>query len=42
MNNKKFSPQELSKIIKADDLKISPFREDGKTYGRLPGFGRLK
>lgn len=24
---------ELSQIIKADDLHIAPFREDGKTYG---------
>jgi hypothetical protein len=24
---------ELQKIAKADDLHISPFREDGKTYG---------
>lgn len=33
MSNNKFSEEELEKIIKADDLKISPFREDGKTYG---------
>ena len=33
MNNNKFSTEELKKIIKEDDLKISPFREDGKTYG---------
>ena len=25
--------QELQKIAKADDLHISPFRDDGKTYG---------
>jgi hypothetical protein len=25
--------EELRKIAKADDLHISPFREDGKTYG---------
>jgi hypothetical protein len=24
---------ELSKIAKANDLRISPFREDGKTHG---------
>lgn len=29
----KFSEQELSKIDKADDLRIAPFREDGKTIG---------
>ena len=29
----KFSKEELKKIDTADDLKISPFREDGKTYG---------
>jgi len=29
----KFSGEELNKIDKADDLKIAPFREDGKTYG---------
>ncbi|WP_413648512.1 DUF2255 family protein [Pantoea sp. B65] len=28
-----WSPNELSQIIKADDLHIAPFREDGKTYG---------
>jgi hypothetical protein len=28
-----FSSQELVQIDKADDLKISPFREDGITYG---------
>lgn len=33
MDKNKFSIEELKKIIKADDLKISPFREDGKTYG---------
>lgn len=26
-------PEELEKIGVADDLKISPFRDDGKTYG---------
>lgn len=29
----KFSNDELEQIDKADDLKISPYREDGKTYG---------
>lgn len=29
----KFTTEELQSINKADDLKISPFREDGKTYG---------
>lgn len=28
-----WSQNELSQIIKADDLHIAPFREDGKTYG---------
>ncbi|WP_122279706.1 DUF2255 family protein [Pseudomonas syringae group genomosp. 3] len=28
-----WSQDELAKIIKADDLKISPFREDGVTFG---------
>ena len=31
--NKQFTTEELQKINDADDLKISPFREDGKTYG---------
>lgn len=31
--NKQFSADELKKIDEADDLKIAPFREDGKTYG---------
>lgn len=30
---KQFSSEELKKIDAADDLHISPFREDGKTYG---------
>lgn len=30
---KAWPKEELSKIAKADDLHISPFREDGKTYG---------
>jgi len=28
-----WSKDELRKIAVADDLHISPFREDGKTYG---------
>jgi hypothetical protein len=28
-----WSKDELSKIVEADDLHISPFREDGVTYG---------
>lgn len=28
-----WSSEELSKIVKADDLHIAPFREDGVTYG---------
>jgi hypothetical protein len=28
-----WSKDELSKIAEGDDLHISPFREDGKTYG---------
>ncbi|MBS1576248.1 MAG: DUF2255 family protein [Bacteroidetes bacterium] len=31
--SKQFQPGELKKIDEADDLKIAPFREDGKTYG---------
>jgi hypothetical protein len=31
--NKQFSTNELKQIDEADDLKIAPFREDGKTYG---------
>lgn len=30
---RQFSKEELSEIDKADDLKISPFRADGITYG---------
>ena len=33
MENKQFLTDELKMIDKADDLHISPFREDGKTYG---------
>ena len=33
MSNHKWSPDELKKISSADDLKISPFREEGITYG---------
>ena len=29
----KFTAVELKQIDEADDLKIAPFREDGKTYG---------
>jgi len=32
-NVKQFTTGELTKIDNADDLKISPFRADGKTYG---------
>ncbi|MBV6848780.1 DUF2255 family protein [Xanthomonas euvesicatoria] len=28
-----WTSDELNKIVEADDLKISPFREDGETYG---------
>jgi hypothetical protein len=28
-----WSKDELRKIAEADDLHVSPFREDGKTYG---------
>jgi hypothetical protein len=28
-----WSKDELGKIAETDDLHISPFREDGKTYG---------
>lgn len=31
--NKQFLIEDLEKINSADDLHISPFREDGKTYG---------
>lgn len=31
--NKQFTENELTRINDADDLKISPFREDGITYG---------
>ncbi|MGA8042872.1 MAG: DUF2255 family protein [Terracidiphilus sp.] len=31
----KWPRNELRKIAEADDLHISPFREDGKTYGTL-------
>jgi len=29
----RWSKEELRKIVAADDLRISPFREDGMTYG---------
>jgi hypothetical protein len=32
-NDHKWSPDELQKIAGKDDLKISPFRVDGVTYG---------
>lgn len=28
-----WNQEQLDRIVKADDLKISPFRDDGKTYG---------
>jgi hypothetical protein len=31
---------ELTKIAEADDLHISPLREDGKRTARRRGFGR--
>jgi hypothetical protein len=31
--NKQFTKEELKQIDEADDLKISPFRDDGVTYG---------
>jgi len=31
--SKQFKADELKQIDSADDLKIAPFREDGKTYG---------
>jgi hypothetical protein len=33
MEHEKFPTEELQKIDKANDLKISPFRADGVTYG---------
>lgn len=33
MQSNKFSEDKLIRIVEADDLKISPFRSDGKTYG---------
>jgi hypothetical protein len=33
MDNGQFSAQELQRIDEADDLKISPLRPDGVTYG---------
>lgn len=33
ISDSKFSTEELQNIDKADDLKISPFRADGITYG---------
>jgi hypothetical protein len=28
-----WNPEELSRIAESDDLHVSPFREDGTTYG---------
>lgn len=33
MKQRAWSKEELRKIAQADDLHISPFRDDGKTYG---------
>ena len=33
MENTTFTTEELQRIDQGDDLKISPFRADGKTYG---------
>ncbi len=33
MNNNTFTIEELNTFNEADDLKIAPFRTDGKTYG---------
>ena len=33
MSDQKWSKDTLTKIVGADDLKISPFRDDGVTYG---------
>lgn len=33
MDNKQFSAMELQRINEAVDLKISPFRSEGVTYG---------
>jgi hypothetical protein len=33
MSIHKWSAEELNKISSADDLKVSPFRDDGVTYG---------
>jgi hypothetical protein len=35
-----WSKDKLRDIVEADDLHISPFREDGVTYGTRRGFGR--
>lgn len=32
-NNEHFTTDELDRINKADDLKVSPFRDDGHTFG---------
>ena len=33
MADQRFTPEDLERMASADDLHISPFREDGKTYG---------
>lgn len=33
INNYQFAKDDLKKMDKADDLHVSPFRADGKTYG---------
>lgn len=33
LESNRYSTEELNNIDKADDLKISPFRDDGITYG---------
>lgn len=33
LENNQFTKEELFKIDEADDLHVSPFRDDGKTYG---------
>lgn len=34
-----WSTEELRKMLKPDDLHISPFRDDGVTMAPRPGFG---
>ncbi|MGH9871864.1 MAG: DUF2255 family protein [Pyrinomonadaceae bacterium] len=33
LGDRQFSAEELKQIAETDDLHISPFRDDGKTYG---------